>query len=142
MKRLLILMLIFGGSFIAVSYLPSCKHEPSSLSGLPTVCFERDVKLILVSSCSKCHSSGNREGENFDVSSYSSIVKAVSPGNPWGSKLYTIISSPNNPNMMPPKGYPPISQTDRTKIELWILQGARDTQCDSTIVQSLSKKNN
>lgn len=139
MKRLLILMLIFGGSFIAVSYLPSCKHEPSSLSGLPTVCFEKDVQPALAV-CAKCHSSGKREGEGFDPSSYTSIMRSVTPGNPWKSKLYTIISSPNNPNMMPPKGYDPITQTDRTMIELWILQGAKDTKCDSTTVQSLSEK--
>jgi len=109
----------------------SCKHEPATLSNLPKVCFS-DVQTIL-SSCSKCHGNGLREGRGFDPTSYQSIIKSVKSGDPWGSKLYTIISSPNNPNMMPPKGYAPVSLEDRTKIEVWILQGARE-KCDSTTI--------
>jgi hypothetical protein len=108
--------------------LSSCKHEPSNVKDLPTVCFEKEI-LPVFSMCAKCHNGGGEEG--FDPSSYSSIMKSVKPGNPWGSKLYTIISSPNNPNMMPPKGYDPISKEDRIKVEVWILQGAKNTQCDS-----------
>lgn len=141
MKRLIILMLVFGGSFTILSYLPSCKHEPSSLSDLPTVCFSKDV-LPALSVCAKCHSSGQREGEGFDPSSYSSIMKSVKAGDPWASKLYTIISSPNNPNMMPPKGYSPVSEEDRMKIEVWILQGAKETTCDSTAATSQVQRDN
>lgn len=119
------------GMILLMCQLQSCKHEPSNISNLPMVCFS-EIQPIL-SACSKCHSGSSREGGGFDPSNYASIMKSVKPGNPWGSKLYTIISSPNNPNMMPPKGNDPVSKEDRTLIEIWILQGAKET-CDSTIV--------
>lgn len=111
--------------------LQSCKHDPANISNLPIVCFS-EIQPIL-SECSRCHSGSSKGGGGFNPTNYASIMKSVKPGNPWGSKLYTIISSPNNPNMMPPKGNDPVSEADRTLIEIWILQGAKET-CDSIIV--------
>ena len=130
--------MMFGLSSILfvliISQLQSCKHEPANLSGLPTVCFN-DVQTIYSSSCgmSGCHS-GNSSKGGFNPSNYASIMKSVKAGDPWGSKAYTIVSSPNNPNMMPPKGHDPLTLKDRTTIEVWILQGAKDTKCDTTSV--------
>ena len=105
--------------------LQSCKHEPPSISDLKAVYYETDIAPLL-SVCSKCHT-GSR-GENFDAASYTGVLRSVKKGDPWGSKLYTIVSSPNNPNMMPPKGYAPLSEIQRTLIEVWILQGAKSAQ--------------
>jgi hypothetical protein len=121
--------LLLIGFLLAIGMLGACKHEPSNLKDLPTVCFEKEV-LPVFSMCAKCHSGGKGEGDDFDPSSYASIMKSVKAGNPWGSTLYTIISSPNNPNMMPPKGYDPIPMEDRVKVEVWILQGAKNTTCN------------
>ena len=134
MKLLKILMFCLSSIvfFLIVCQLQSCKHEPASLSSMPTVCFDNQIQPIL-SSCTKCHSGNSGEG-GFNPSNYSTIMESVKAGNPWGSKLYTIVSSPNNPNMMPPKGNEPLSPEQRTLIEVWILQGAKDTKCDTTSV--------
>ncbi len=118
------LVLLF---FINISQ--SCKHEPPSISGLQTVCYDTQV-LPIFAACSQCHSGNDRRG-GFDPTSYSSVMRSVKPGDPWRSKLYTIVSSPNNPNMMPPKGHNPLSIAQRTTIEVWILQGAKETKCDT-----------
>jgi hypothetical protein len=61
-------------------------------------------------------------------------MNSVTAGDPWTSKAYTIISEPNNPNMMPPSGHQAISLQQRTIVEVWILQGAKDTKCDTTSI--------
>jgi len=136
-KRLGILMFFLGSIVLVVfiSQLQSCKHDPANISNLPTVCFDTQIQTIFSSSCamSGCHSggSGSRDAGGFNASSYASIMKSVKPGNPWGSKVYTIVSSPNNPNMMPPKGHQPLTLEQRTLIEVWILQGAKETKCNT-----------
>jgi Planctomycete cytochrome C len=112
-----------------INLLQSCKHEPSDISNLQPVCFDTQI-LSILGACTQCHSGNSHQG-GFDPSNYNSVMKSVKPGNPWGSKLYTIVSSPNNPNMMPPKGHNPLSITQRTTIEVWILQGAKETKCDT-----------
>jgi hypothetical protein len=115
-----------------ISQLQSCKNKPESIANLPTVCFDTQIQPIL-SVCTQCHSGNSKQGGGgFNPTNYNSIMKSVKPGNPWGSKLYTIVSSPNNPNMMPPKGHEPLSIGQRTLIEVWILQGAKEIKCDTT----------
>lgn len=120
--RLLVLVLL-------ITLSQSCKHEPVSISNLPTVCYDNQI-LPIFAACSQCHSGADGQ-KGFDPTSYNSVMKSVKPGNPWGSKLYTIVSSPNNPNMMPPKGHEPLSEVQRTTIEVWILQGAKEIKCDT-----------
>lgn len=118
--------------FLLAFFVQSCKHEPSNISSFPVVCFDTQIQPILAR-CASCHS-GNSGQEGFDATSYNSIMRAVKRGDPWGSKLYTIVSSPNNPNMMPPKGNEPLNQDERTLLELWILQGANHTTCDTATI--------
>jgi len=122
----------------AVSQLESCKHEPFNLNNLPTICFEADVQPIYSTSCamSGCHSGNSKLGD-FDPANYSTLMQSVKPGDPWGSKAYTIVSSPNNPNMMPPKGHKALSPQQLTTIEVWILQGAKETKCDSSKISGV-----
>ena len=145
MKHLKVLLVIFSSIVIIllVSQLQSCKHVPANIDNLPIVCFDTQIQTIYSASCAMpgCHSGSSGEGkEGFNPSNYNSIMKSVKPGDPWGSKAYTIVSSPNNPNMMPPKGHTPLSKEQRTVIEVWILQGAKDIKCDTTIVQTIDKK--
>jgi hypothetical protein len=130
--------------FSIAGMLSSCKHEPNNLANLPIVCFDTQVQPIFSGSCAMagCHSGGGRERGGFDPSSYSSLMNSVKAGDPWGSTAYTIVSSPNNPNMMPPQGHKPLTLEQRTLIEVWILQGAKDTRCDTAATggtQGLSK---
>lgn len=122
----------------------SCVHEPIGLANLDTVCFETQVLPIFTSSCalSGCHDATTKRAR-FDATSYASIIKFVTPGNAGNSNIYSVISSANSSDMMPPSGHNPLTEQERTYIEVWIDQGAKDTQCsndstasDSTIVTS------
>jgi hypothetical protein len=105
---------------------PSCTHEPSGIEEMDTICFESQVMPILQTSCGMtgCHGSGSAQ-EGFDVSSYSTIMEAVTPGDPRASNLYKVITNINGEVFMPPDI--PLTLEQRTIIQLWILQGATNT---------------
>ena len=122
--------------FLITLHFESCKNDPVGLENLDTVCFNNQVLPVFTSSCalSGCHDTASRKGR-FTATSYSSIMKYVSPGNAWKSKIYTIVSSPDNPDLMPPKPHTPLTLQQRTFIEVWIEQGAKDTQCSSYLTK-------
>ncbi len=108
--------------------VPSCVHEPLTLDGIDTVCFDTKVLPVLQTSCGMtgCHGSGSSRGE-FSVADYASVMRAVDPGNPVRSRLYKVITDINSDNMMPPNQ--PLNKTQRTLIQVWIAQGAKNTVC-------------
>ncbi len=118
-----ILFVIFL-SFLSVS----CTHESDIISELDTVCFEGQVFPIINSTCgtSGCHS-GTGDNREFDASNYESIVRAVEPGDAKNSLLYKVITNIYSDDFMPPNK--PLSLNDRTLIQLWIAQGAKNTKC-------------
>ncbi len=112
------------------SQLQSCKHDPQGLDQLDIVCYNTQVAPILVAQCSSCHGDGGQAKGGYVIDSvYNNALNLVNPGKPWASKLYSIVSSPNNPNMMPPNKA--LSKEQLTIIEVWIAQGAKNTQCSS-----------
>jgi hypothetical protein len=109
----------------------SCTHETIDLGMLDTVCFERDILSPLQSSCGKSGCHGGSSGvEGFAVGNYAAIMQSVTPGDPRGSKLYQVITDINGENFMPPDQ--PLSANQRNLIEVWILQGALETKCDTS----------
>ena len=127
MKISAIVMFSLGTFLILENY--SCKHDPIGIENLDTVCFSRDVLPIFQNSCAMtgCHSGGKR---GFNATSYESIIKEVTPGNASKSKVYQAITSIYF-NTMPPSPHTPLSKDQRTIIEVWINQGAKNTTCDS-----------
>jgi hypothetical protein len=116
-------LLIF---FAVFSWVTSCTHV-ANIANMPEVCFTGDVLPIFVNNCAiaGCHDGGGRESR-MTLNNYADIVREVSPGNPTGSRLYqTIIAKWGN--RMPPKQ--PLSLDSRTKIRVWIEQGANLTIC-------------
>ncbi len=114
-----------GLVFCLVSLLvPSCTHDPEGIDALDPVCFDTQVMPILVSSCLECHD-GSTEG--FTMGSYTEVMNYVSAGNPRNSKLYQVITDIRGDNLMPPDH--PLSQTNRTIIQVWIAQGAPELKC-------------
>jgi len=109
-----------------VSWITSCTHN-ADLTGLPEVCFERDVLQIYKSSCaiSGCHDGKGESGRAYD--NYTDIVSTVVPGDPYASSSYQAIISTRGENKMPPDQ--PISLDNRTMIRVWIEQGATNPHC-------------
>jgi hypothetical protein len=116
----LFLLLIMASA----SWISSCTHE-ADIADYTEVCFQRDVLPIFVNSCgmSGCHSSGSE----FSLTNYDQIASNVVPGNAQKSKLYQVISSAWGFQRMPPDL--PLSIDNRSIINLWIEQGAKNTTC-------------
>jgi len=109
--------------------LSACYHEPLIIDDMDTVCFGAQVLPVLQSSCgiTGCHD-GSQEG--FLAADYASIVRSVKSGDPRGSKLYQVITDINGEEMMPPDM--PLTQEQRTIIQVWIAQGALETTCEAS----------
>jgi hypothetical protein len=110
-----------------LAFLPSCTHDVANLEELDTLCFDSQILPIIRTSCGMtgCHD-GTAEG--FLATDYLSIMEAVKPGDPRGSKLYQVITDIRSDDMMPPDR--PLSQEQRTLIQVWIAQGAENIQCN------------
>jgi hypothetical protein len=114
------------------SWATSCTHV-ANIANLDQVCFTGDVLPIFVNNCaiSHCHDGGG--GEQMALNSYASIMRGISPGNPDASNLYKVIIAKWGFNRMPPNQ--PLSIANRTKIRVWIEQGANETTCtDPTVI--------
>ncbi len=109
--------------------LTSCTHDPAGIGELDTVCFVTEVLPVLQTSCGMtgCHGNGSA-AEGFDVSNYQTIMQAVNPGDPRGSELYKVLTDINSEHMMPPDR--PLTLEQRTIIQVWIAQGALETNCN------------
>jgi hypothetical protein len=111
---------------IILSWISSCTHN-ADLTGIPEICFERDVLPIFQNNCaiSRCH---NGTGESsLALNDYVSISHSVEPRKPYSSRSYKAIIATSGENMMPPGKL--LSIDNRTTIRLWIEQGAGLTTC-------------
>lgn len=107
-------------------WVSSCRHDLGIPAGTPEICFDREVLPIFQNNCamSGCH---NGQGEvRHNLTGYTGIREAVTPGNPDQSHLYLAIIG-RGENLMPPRN--PLTIESRTIIRLWILQGAIHTTC-------------
>jgi hypothetical protein len=111
---------------ITVIWISSCTHK-ADLTGLPEVCFERDVLPIYTNSCaiSGCHDGKGEAGPALN--NYTNIVNTVVPGDPGASSSYQAMITKWGENMMPPGQ--PISLDNRTMVRVWIEQGALNNKC-------------
>jgi hypothetical protein len=117
-----VLILIFL-SGVVITGISSCRHD-DDIGSLDTICFQTEILPIFQTSCatSGCHDSGE-----LNLSDYSGIRGAVTPGSPEKSEIYKAMVNIWSPEMMPPDR--PLSLENRTKIKVWIEQGANETKC-------------
>ncbi len=126
-KRMMIRLWIEQGS-----RLTTCSDTSGQDSGYvnPHACFSRDILPVLTSKCatSGCHDQiAHQEGYVF--SSYTSTMRAVTPGNPSDSKLYEVIRYASGEEKMPPSGSPQLVSAEIDSIAAWIRYGALNQYC-------------
>jgi len=92
--------------------------------------YETDVLPILIQHCILCHGPGKQEN-NYRVdrvstllSSGSSKIPAIIPGDPLKSHLWQRVASKDSAVRMPPKGQG-LNQVEKATIRKWIEQGAK-----------------
>lgn len=126
-KRLSYLTLFAPLAFLGIFFFTnSCKHEGIPADQFPQICFQSEILPIFQNSCASCH--GSTRGESgLDFSTYSGIMKAITPGDASKSKAYQAITSTFQ--LMPPNNALP--EEKRILIRLWIEQGAKETTCTS-----------
>lgn len=136
---------------LSIIFLASCTHEPincppgtkdtvviiinpsGGTGGITppkndSICFNSQVLPLYVSYCAQsgCHDATTR-AEGVQLTSYTTIMRGITPGNPSRSVNYTEIS-----NGMPPRGYPQLTTDQKNIILKWINEGAKNTNCVNT----------
>ena len=117
-----LIAILLSGSYL----ITQCKHDTANLEQLDTICFESQVLPIFIGNCTQsgCHS-GN--GGEFALTNYNEIMSKIKAGKPTSSDIYNAITAKNLMPQMPPDYA--LTETQRTYIRIWILQGAKDTKC-------------
>lgn len=146
---------------LMVTGLWGCKHEPleapaDELGGggggpifeeeVPcdpnVVYFQQQVLPILISNCAipGCHNAPNEDNDDIVLTSYSSVMDpntdVVRP-NDLGRDLYESITDDDVDDRMP-QDRPALSASDIAIIRNWILQGAQNTSCESSVCDTLN----
>ncbi|MGZ5286470.1 MAG: c-type cytochrome domain-containing protein [Flavisolibacter sp.] len=140
----MLLFIVFTG----VSFT-SCKHElpggdippgPPPVPGVncspDTVYFQQQVLPILISNCSMsgCHDAASHQ-DGVVLTNYSNVMITgqVQPGNPGNSELWKKINDSDPGDRMPPPPLNRLTQEQSDAIRKWILQGAKNNSCASSV---------
>lgn len=134
-------------ALLIIVAINSCKHEPpmvpdtgnpGGVNGIPgatgrvcspdSVYFANEVLPLITSTCAMagCHDAITH-AEGVNLTTYSNIMKQVVPGNATSSKLYKDIAN----GKMPPPPMAPWTSAQKTKLQKWINQGAKNNVCDA-----------
>ncbi|MBK9569624.1 MAG: cytochrome c [Chitinophagaceae bacterium] len=139
---LLFLLLVSG---IVILY--ACKHEilfqdngggtgggggippPTTNCNPDSVYFVNQILPILSSNCtmSGCHDNITH-AEGVNLTTYTNILRQVSPGNATNSKLYKSVIKTNG-DRMPPAPMAALTAVQKALLQKWINQGAKNNNC-------------
>jgi mono/diheme cytochrome c family protein len=123
----------------------SCKHDLTNPDGsiqpnpgepcdTSLVYFDTQVLPILRANCamSGCHDDVSRQ-DGVVLTSYQQVMQTadVRPNNLSGSDLYEVITESRDDKVMPPPPRPRLSAEQTALIARWIMQGAKQLQCDA-----------
>ena len=99
-----------------------------------TAYFQNEVLPLLLSSCATtgCHDRQTAK-EGVILVDYASIMETgeVKPGNPGDSELYEVLFDTDPEERMPPSPNNPLTTEQKSLIEKWILQGAKNNFCQA-----------
>lgn len=104
-------------------------YPPTSTCSPDSVYFVNQVMPIISSNCtmSGCHDNITH-ADGVNLTTYTNIMKYVRVGDAANSKLYKVIIKTGN-DRMPPPPMPALTTTQKTLIQKWINQGAKNNSC-------------
>ena len=112
---------------VPVVLFTACQQQVSPAGDLPAISFNQKVMPVIAAGCtaSGCH--GDERTRDFTLLNYDDVMQHgdVKAGDPRGSKLYRIITTPLS-SVMPPSPNEPLSDEQTVLVYLWILQGAKN----------------
>jgi WD40 repeat protein len=98
--------------------------------GDQSVSFTNDIAPILVQKCLTCHGPDKNKG-GYRLDTFESLLKpgsskdpSITPGTPDASKLFQLITAPDEDDRMPQKNEP-LPASDIARIRRWIAEGAK-----------------
>lgn len=102
---------------------------PTSNCNPDSVYFANQILPIISSNCtmSGCHDDITH-ADGVNLTTYTRIMRYVKPGNPGGSKLYTVLNRSGG-DRMPPPPRPALTAEQKALIQKWISQGAKNNSC-------------
>lgn len=105
--------------------------EPQSNCDPDTVYFQNTILPLLTSSCAStnCHDKqSHRDG--IILTDYSSIIRTgkIKAGDPGDSEFFESLTDDDD-DLMPPPPLDPLSADQIQMLEKWILQGAKNNEC-------------
>ena len=104
--------------------------ELPDVSGLGSISYFRDIKLIFEEKCINCHGPEKKRAA-LDLSNEVGLAAGADgepiymAGNPEESLLVKIVVSTDPDERMPPEDEAPLSEEEKQKIVAWIAQGAK-----------------
>lgn len=105
----------------------SCKHK-TDFDKIPEVHYSTDISPIIGSNCtfSGCH--GDIAHQKFKLLSYDEVMNygKVKAKSPETSKLYTVLKTYEDKEIMPAKPYNALTEKQIQLIYVWIGQGAKN----------------
>jgi uncharacterized membrane protein len=118
------------GFMLGLIFISSCKHDPPP-STTGDICFESEILPIFVTRCAVtgCHDA-NTAAEGIVLDSYSNIMavhEGIVPYKSDESEVVEAIFETDGDKMMPPSGYPPLTDVQKSLIVAWINEGAPNT---------------
>jgi len=149
MKEPFVLRLASGMALLLL-FLFSCRHEalnrndstlggggtggggvvpPTSTCSPDSVYFVNDIMPLLASKCamSGCHDNITH-AEGVNLTTYNNIIRYLVPGDATQSKLYRVVIRTDNERMPPPPA-PAFTAAQKTLLQKWINQGAKNNNC-------------
>lgn len=106
--------------------------EPQSDCDPDTIYFQNTILPLIVSSCATagCHDKkSHRDG--IILTDYSSIINTgkIKAGDPGDSEFFESLTDDDD-DLMPPPPMDPLSADQIQQLETWILQGAKNNECN------------
>lgn len=135
-QRTLILVWIEQGAANKICYQENGGDDGGDSLNYDTICFNQNIQPLILSSCGKtgCHDVASHRGD-YTLTNYNTIMQnseGIVPYNPSQSKIYTVITTTDTEDRMPPSPNQALTSDQKEMIRKWIANGALNSDCPWT----------